>query len=143
VAEADESGGGRTAGSVAGAAARILGPRSVRTLHNAADALVPPGADGSPGAGDVDLSPHVERSLRHQGPGAARRLVTLLGCLEWQPLLTLRARRSFSALPRARRQELLRRWEHSRLRSRRQALAALRRVVEEGLAERNQSSPGA
>jgi hypothetical protein len=101
-----------------------LSARSARVLYNVADALA--GPDAPP----LDVAPAVERQIRHRGAGAARRTWLLLQCIEWQPLLTLRARRGFSWLPRARRRELLAGWERSRLAWRRRALAELRASIE-------------
>jgi hypothetical protein len=120
---------------------RLLSARSARTLYNVADALVPPGPEGAPGGGDVDLVPWLEGRLRRDGPAVARRLGALLLCLEWHPVATLRAPRPFSRLPRSRRRALLARWERSRLAVRRRALASLRATIEEGVAAH--SSEGA
>ena len=120
-----------------------LSPRSARTLYNVADALFPPAFGGGLGGGDVDVAPAVERQLRGQGVGAARRCWALLAGIEWQPVVTLRARTGFSRLPRARRQTLLATWERSRIPARRRALAELRGWLEEALAEAQAGSPGA
>ncbi len=121
-----------------------LSRRAARTLYNAADAWFPPGPDGAAGGGDVDVAPAVARELLHRGPGAARRVGVLLTCLEWQPLLTFRARRGFSHLPREERRALLAGWERSRLGPRRRAVQALRERVARALAAaRPHSSEGA
>jgi hypothetical protein len=101
-----------------------LSPRAARVLYNVADALA---EEGEP---PLDVAPAVERRIRHRGVGAARRTWLLLQCIEWEPLLTLRARRGFSWLPRARRRELLAAWERSRLGWRRRAFAELRASIE-------------
>jgi hypothetical protein len=112
----------------------VLSRRAARTFYNVADALAPE-------AGDVDLVPELERRLRFGGAAAARRLWLLLALLEWQPLVTLRARRGFSWLPRAARREVLDGWARSRLPARRRARRWLDELVREGLAA--QSEPGA
>jgi len=127
---------------------RLLSPRAARTFYNAADALVPPGFAGEPGAGDLDLVPELERRLRGEGVGAVRRLWLLLAILEAQPRATLRARRGFSWLPRAERRRILEAWRRSRIPARRRALAHLAGLVDACLAAvRNpgsaQSLPGA
>lgn len=106
---------------------RVLSPRACRTLYNVADALVPAGP--GPGAGDVDLAPAVERSLRGQGVGAVRRAWLVLALLEWWPILTGRGRRSFSWTPLEGRRRLLSRWRESRLAARRRALASVETLV--------------
>lgn len=127
---------------------RLLSPRAARTFYNAADALVPPGPDGEPGAGDVDLVPELERQLRFQGVGAARRLTCLLAALEWEPVLALRGRAGFSWLPREARRRILDAWARSRIPTRRLALARLEGLVRECFAAASrapgpQPEPGA
>lgn len=109
----------------------MLSARSARTLYNVADALVPPGTGDEVGAGDLDLVPEVETRLQRAGPGAARRLQLILAWIEWDPVLTLRARRSFSQLPRPVRSRLLDGWRTSRLAARRRAFDALEGLVRE------------
>jgi hypothetical protein len=109
---------------------RLLSPRAARTFYNAADALVPPGPGGEPGAGDLDLVPELERRLRFEGVGAVRRLWLLLAILEAQPLATLRARRGFSWLPREERRRILDAWRRSRIPARRRAVEWLAALVE-------------
>jgi hypothetical protein len=110
---------------------------SARTLYNVADALAPRG-------GDVDVAPWLERCLAARGPAAARRVRRLLACIEWQPLLTLRARRRFSWLPREQRRRLLEALERrSLVPGRRRALAELRGWIGEALAESERQSSGA
>jgi hypothetical protein len=101
-----------------------LSPRVARVLYNVADAL------GETDAAPVDVAPALERALRHRGVGAARRTWLLLQCIEWQPIVTLRARCGFSWLPRAQRRELLGGWERSRLAWRRRAFEGLRVSIE-------------
>lgn len=113
---------------------RPLPPGAARTLYNLADAWLPPGPDGC-GGGDVDCLPALERALGEAGPSAARRLRAGLALLEWRPLLTLRAGRGLSWLPRERRRALLARWERGALAPGRRALARLRRRVEGAVAE--------
>ena len=114
---------------------RPLSRRSARTLYNVADALLPPPKPGEPGAGDLDVAPFVEQRIRWGGVGVARRCWLLLTWIEWQPVLTLRARRGFSRLPRERRRALLRTWQQSRVPARRRAFEGLREWVEAGAAE--------
>jgi hypothetical protein len=109
---------------------RLLSPRAARTFYNAADALVPPGPGGEPGAGDLDLVPELEQRLRFEGVGAVRRLWLLLAILEAQPLATLRARRGFSWLPREERRRILDAWRRSRIAARRRAVEGLAALVE-------------
>ncbi len=108
---------------VAAGEGRPLSPRAARVLYNVADAL----ADG-PLARDV--APAIERDLRHRGAAAARRTWLLLQCIEWEPILRLRARRGFSWLPRAERRALLLGWERSGLALRRRAFLGLRARIE-------------
>jgi hypothetical protein len=127
---------------------RLLSPRAARTFYNAADALVPPGPRGEPGAGDLDLVPELERRLRFEGVGAVRRLWLLLAILEGQPLATLRSRSGFSWLPREERRRVLDAWRRSRIPARRRALARLAARVDECFAAARapgsaQSVPGA
>jgi hypothetical protein len=109
--------------------------RAARTFYNVADALIPPGDDGAIGAGDVDLMPGVEQRLAREGGGGLGRLRLLLALIEWLPVLTLRSRRSFSTLPRARRCEFLDGWQRSRWGARRRAFLRLRGLIEEGFRE--------
>jgi hypothetical protein len=130
------------------AAPHLLSPRAARIFYNVADALVPPGPGGEPGAGDLDLVPELERRLRGEGVGAVRRLWLLLAILEAQPRATLRARRGFSWLPRAERRRILDAWRRSRIPARRRALARLAGLVDDCLAAARgagsaQSLPGA
>jgi hypothetical protein len=122
---------------------RVLPRACAITFYNAADALVPPGPDGAPGAGDLDLLPAVERRLLHEGPGAARRVGLWLVALEWAPLLRLRDRRRFSRLPHAQRRSFLGGWLGGRCAPRRRAMLHLRALVEEALASAGYSSDGA
>jgi hypothetical protein len=116
---------------------RGLPAPSARTLYNVADALAARGAD-------VDVAPWLERRLAARGPAAARRVRRLLVCIEWQPLLTLRARRRFSWLPREQRRRLLGALERrSLVPGRRRAVAELRGWIEEALAESGRHSSGA
>jgi hypothetical protein len=112
------------------AAPHLLSPRAARIFYNVADALVPPGPGGEPGAGDLDLVPELERRLRGEGVGAVRRLWLLLAILEAQPRATLRARRGFSWLPRAERRRILDAWRRSRIPARRRVVEWLARLVE-------------
>ncbi len=112
-------------------AERILSARASRTFYNVADAVVP-SASGA-GAGDVDLIPWVERSLRSRGLGAARRTWLVLTALEWWPIVTLQARRGFSRAPLERRRSVLASWSRSRLSVRREALRSLEALVHEAL----------
>jgi hypothetical protein len=123
----------------------MLSPRAARTFYNVADALVPPGPRGEPGAGDLDLVPALERRLRGEGVGAVRRLWLLLAVLEAQPRATPRGRRGFSWLPREERRRLLDAWRGSRIPARRRALARLADLVDACLAaaRADQSLPGA
>jgi hypothetical protein len=109
---------------------RLLSPRAARTFYNAADALVPPGPRGEPGAGDLDLVPELERRLRFEGVGAVRRLWLLLAILEAQPLVTLRSRSGFSWLPREERRRILDAWRCSRIAARRRGVERLAALVE-------------
>jgi hypothetical protein len=94
-------------------AGRVLSARASRTFYNVADAVVP--AASGAGAGDLDLIPCVERSLRSRGVGAARRTWLVLMALEWWPVVTLQARRGFSRASLDRRQQILESWLGSRL----------------------------
>jgi hypothetical protein len=108
--------------------------RGARTVYNVADALAP----GLP----TDLAPALARHLRHAGPAAARWLWLWLEVLDWEPLLTLRARHRFWRLPRTGRVAAVERWRHSRIGPRRRAFAGLARWLEaEGVAA--QSADGA
>jgi hypothetical protein len=131
-----------TGGQALSRDARVLSARAARTFYNVADAFVPPGSDGRPGAGDRDLWPAVERRLRHEGPPAARRTWAALALVEWLPVLDPRVRRGFSHLPLARRRALLERWERSRVGPLSRAVRALRERVRRAL-ESAQSSDGA
>jgi hypothetical protein len=130
-----------------GAPPRLLSPRAARTFYNAADALVPPGSQGEPGAGDLDLVPELERRLRGEGVGAVRRLWLLLAILEAQPRGSPGARRGFSWLPREERRRILEAWRRSRIPARRRAVAWLAQLVDACLAAARaagaQSVPGA
>ena len=102
-----------------------LGPRAGRMLYNLADALHP--------ELPRDLVPAAARLLRHRGPGAIRRFHLWLALLEWEPLLTGRARRRFWRLPRAERQAACARFRGSRFTRRRRAWAELSAWVEDAL----------
>jgi hypothetical protein len=111
-------------------------------LYNLADALHPETVR--------DLVPAAGRGLRHRGPEAARRFQLWLALLEWEPLLTGRARRRFWRLPRAERQAACARFRGSRFAWRRRAWAELSAWVEDALeasqpaaGERSHSSDGA
>ncbi len=119
----------------------LLSPRAARTFYNAADALVPPGPRGEPGAGDLDLVPELERRLRSEGVGAVRRLWLLLAILEAQPLATLQARRGFSWLPREDRRRILDAWRRSRIPARRRGVERLAGLVEGCYAETRARTP--
>jgi hypothetical protein len=108
---------------------RLLSPRASRTFYNVADAVVPPTSGA--GAGDVDLIPWVERSLRGRGLGAVRRTWLVLTALEWWPIVTLQARRGFSRAPLDRRRQVLDSWSRSRLGVRREAVRGLEALVRE------------
>ena len=112
-------------------AERILSARASRTFYNVADAIAPPRS--GPGAGDVDLIPWVERSLRGRGLGAARWTWLVLTALEWWPIVTLQARRGFSRAPLERRRSVLASWCRSRIRLRREAVRSLEALVDEAL----------
>jgi hypothetical protein len=104
-------------------------------LYNLADALYPELTR--------DLAPAAERLLLHRGPGAIRRARLALLWLEWEPLLTLRARRRFWRLPLAERQAACARWRGSRFAFARRAWARLAALVEDALSASAQSSDGA
>jgi hypothetical protein len=110
-------------------AGRVLSARASRTFYNVADAVVP--AASGVGAGDLDLIPCVERSLRGRGVGAARRTWLVLMALEWWPVVTLQARRGFSRVSLDLRQQILESWLRSRLGVRREAVRGLERLVRE------------
>jgi hypothetical protein len=112
--------------------ARPLGPGAARTLYNLADALYP--------ELPRDLAPAAERMLLHAGLGRVRRTRLLLLWLEWEPVLTLRARRRFFRLSLAERQAACARWRGSRFAFARRAWARLAAFVEDALV---QSSDGA
>jgi hypothetical protein len=109
------------------AAREPIGPRAGRMLYNLADALHPELVR--------DLVPAAARALRQRGPGAARRFHLWLALLEWEPLLTGRARRRFWRLPRAEREAACARFRGSRFAWRRRAWAELSAWVEDALAE--------
>jgi hypothetical protein len=104
-----------------------LGASGARMLYNLADALYP--------ELPRDLLPAAERRLRHEGLGAIRRVRLLLLWLEWEPLLTGRARARFWRLPLAERQAACARLRGSRFTSVRRAWARLAARVEDALAE--------
>jgi hypothetical protein len=113
--------------------ARPLGSNGARMLYNLADALYPE-------LPARDLVPAAERRLLHAGlPGIRRARLALLW-LEWEPLLTLHARRRFWRLSLAERQAACARWRGSRFACARRAWARLAAWVEDALA---QSSVGA
>jgi hypothetical protein len=109
-----------------------------RTFYNVADAQ-------GPGCSAVDLLPSLERELRHRGPAAARWLWFWLSCLEWEPVLTLRARQRFFRLPREQRGAALQRWASSRIPARARAFRELEAALARGAREalQPQSSDGA
>ena len=113
-----------------------LPARPARTFYNVADALIPPGPDSGLGAGGADLAPDAARLLRERGAGERRRFLWSLWCLEWQPVVTLRGRGSFSQLPRERRATILRGWQRSRLALFRRAFYLLDDVVREAWSRR-------
>ena len=115
--------------------ARPLGPSGARMLYNLADALHP----------DVvcDPTPAAERALRHAGPGAVRRIRTLLLWLEWEPVLTGRARRRFWRLPLEERRAACARMRESRFAGMRRGWAHLSAWVEDALEATLHSSEGA
>jgi hypothetical protein len=96
-------------------------------LYNLADALHPAEAR--------DLLPAAERALRHRGPGAIRRARLALLWLEWEPILTLHARRRFWRLPLPERQAACARWRGHRFAFARRAWARLTALVDDALAE--------
>jgi hypothetical protein len=104
---------------------RPLGASGARTLYNLADALYP--------ELPRDLAPAAERLLLHQGLGAIRRARLRLLWLEWEPVVTLRARQRFWRLPRAERQAACARWRGSRFAFARRAWARLSAWVEDSL----------
>jgi hypothetical protein len=106
---------------------RPLSPARYRTFYNAADAWLPPGAEG------CDLAPALDARLRAWSPLRRAGLAAGLALLEWQP--RLRGQRGFSWLPREERARCLVRWERSRVPPRREAAARLRALMEECLAE--------
>jgi hypothetical protein len=115
---------------------RPLGAAGARMLYNLADALYPELVR--------DPAPAAERRLRHEGVGAVRRMRLALLWLEWEPVLTLRARRRFWRLPLAERQAACARWRGSRFAFARRAWARLAAFVEDALsASRAHSSDGA
>jgi hypothetical protein len=112
-----------------------LGPRAGRMLYNLADALHPETVR--------DLVPAAAQELRHRGPAAVRRFRLWLALLEWEPLLSGRARRRFWRLPRAERQAACARFRGSRFVWRRRAWAELSAWVEDALEASPHSSDGA
>lgn len=88
-----------------------LSPRAARVFYGAADAWFPPGADGTPGAGDLDVVAHLGPHLR--GVGDRRRLQRTLAWLEASPRLLLHSRRGFCWLSRDERRAWLERGERS------------------------------
>jgi hypothetical protein len=116
--------------------ARVLGAGAGRMLYNLADALYPE-------LPPRDLVPAAERLLRHAGVGAVRRARLSLLWLEWEPVLTGRARRRFWRLPLEARQAACARWRGSRFVFARRAWARLAAWVEDALRESGQSSLGA
>jgi len=121
----------------ADARARLFGPSSARMLYNLADALHPELAR--------DLVPAAERALLHAGLPAIRRMRLLLLWLEWEPVLTLHARRRFWRLPLSARQAACQRMRESRFAAARRAWARLSAWVEDALdaSARPHSSDGA
>lgn len=105
--------------------ARPLGAGGARMLYNLADALYP--------ELPRDLAPAAERLLLHRGLGAIRRARLALLWLEWEPLLTLHARRRFWRLPLDGRQAACARWRGSRFAFARRAWARLAAWVEDAL----------
>jgi hypothetical protein len=94
-------------------------------LYNLADALYP--------ELPRDLAPAAERLLLQRGLGAVRRARLALLWLEWEPLLTLHARRRFWRLPLDGRQAACARWRGSRFAFARRAWARLAAWVEDAL----------
>jgi hypothetical protein len=94
-------------------------------LYNLADALYP--------ELPRDLLPVAEQRLLHEGLGAIRRVRLALLWLEWEPVLTLHARRRFWRLPLAERQAACARWRGSRFTAARRAWARLTARVEDAL----------
>lgn len=97
--------------------------KAARTLYNLADALWPPDGRG-PEGGALDVARPVGRGLRHDGPGAARRVWLWLTWLDWAPLL--HSRRRFWRLSREERAATFARFEESRFALARRAAAELR-----------------
>ena len=106
---------------------RPLGAGGARMLYNLADALHPAEAR--------DPLPAAERALRHRGPGAIRRARLALLWLEWEPIVTLHARRRFWRLPLPERQAACARWRSHRFACARRAWARLSAWVDDALAE--------
>jgi len=94
-------------------------------LYNLADALHPEVVR--------DLVPAAAQRLRHRGLGAIRRFHLWLVWLEWEPILSARARRRFWRLPRLERQAACARFRGSRFAWRRRAWAELAALVEDAL----------
>lgn len=103
-----------------------LGTSGARMLYNLADALHP--------ELPRELVPAAERALRHAGLPAIRRMRLLLLWLEWEPVLTLRARQRFWRLPLAQRQAACARLRASRFVAARREWARLSAWVEDALA---------
>ncbi len=78
----------------------LLNRRQIRTFHNVADAY------RAPGDPVADLLAPVERELRHEGPGAIRRVELLLTVLDWRSVFS-RHLRPFWRLPREARAQVL------------------------------------
>jgi len=115
-----------------------LGASGARMLYNLADALYP--------ELPRDLAPSAERRLLHEGLPAIWRVRLWLLWLEWEPVLTLHARRRFWRLSLAERQAACARLRGSRFAGVRRAWARLAARVEDALAEsgaRAHSSEGA
>ena len=85
---------------------RPLSWQAARTLYNVLDAL------GTNGPAAHRIVAGLERALRHEGVGAARRLRLELACIEWAPLLT--GRRRFWRLQVDERRGRLDRWSTAR-----------------------------
>ena len=110
----------------ADARARPLGASGARMLYNLADALYP--------ELPRDLVPAAERRLLHEGLPTIRRVRLWLLWLEWEPVVTLHARRRFWRLPLAERQAACARLRESRFAGVRRAWARLAARVEDALA---------
>lgn len=92
-------------------ASGALSARAARVFYGAADAWFPPGEDGTPGAGELDVVAHLGPHLR--GAGDRRRLERSLAWLEASPWLLLHSRCGFCWLSRAERRAWLERGERS------------------------------